>query len=123
MSEQENKAKAEAEALQKIQNAHQLLQETKVQARDARKEARDAVDAATAHLKGQIEAGIPANAQPSAVAVKLQNVELAWQNFEDAQAAAKELRKTAREATAQARQQLADAVADSKQLTLPNVQP
>lgn len=118
---EEKKAELEAEALEKIQDAHALLETTKVEVRDAKKDARDAMNAATAHLKSMIETGIPAGANADAVAVKLQNVELAWQNFEESKDAAKEVAKACREGLAQARTNLADAVSDSKQLNLPGV--
>jgi hypothetical protein len=122
----DEKAALEAAALTKIQNAHQLLQDAKVEAKDARKEAKDTVDAATAHLKGQVEQGVPQGTPAetaNAVAVKLQNIELAWQNFEEAKAGAKELRKAARDGVNAARQHLAQAVKDSKQLQLPGMTP
>lgn len=117
------KSELEAAALLRIQDAHKLLQETKVQATKARNEAKTVAEASEAHLKSQVEMGLPPDAEAAAVAVKLQNIELAWQNFEEAKAAGKELRKLARESTAQARQALADAVSDSKQLTLPLTAP
>ena len=117
---------AEAAALRKIQAAHKLLQDAKVEARDARKDANTAVDAAGAHLKTQIETGIPAGTteeETAAIKVKLTNVELAWQNYEEAKEGAKELRKVAREGVNAARQHLAQTVKDSQQLTLPGVSP
>lgn len=121
-----SKQQLEAAALQQIQNAHELLVDAKVEARDARKEAKDTVEAAAAHLKAQIEGGVPSGTpaeEANAIAVKLQNVELAWQNYEEAKDGAKELRKAAKEGVNAARQHLAQAVKDSKQLQLPGMTP
>ena len=116
-----DKEQAEAAALERIQQAHQDLDDVKANVAQLRKDIKDRNDQSKEALKISVERGIPAGAPDNAIAVKLQNIELAWQDYCDAQDEAKMLRAQARDALKAARSVLADAVKDSKQLTLPGV--
>ena len=105
-------------SLDAIQRSYKHLDDAKAAAKAANTEAKDRLERASAKLKDAIETGV-APGDDEGARVKLSVVELAYQELEEQKAVAKDIRAAARDNLKAARKILADAIADSKQLTLP----
>ena len=107
-----------AEKLKDVQSAYAELENAKVAAKQATTKVKDMLASAQAAMDAAIELGIPANASAHDINAKLNRVEAAYADLEDAKVACKEIRASARDVMKEARKRLADAVKASHEVKI-----
>lgn len=105
-------------AVERIQKAFEAIEQYRATARTALQQAKGAAEQEDAKLRAIIEDPLPSPTAEADVLAKLQRIEIGWQDREDARLVLVEARRQAKEDLAQLKAELANAVADSKQLKL-----